>query len=203
MPTIEFREDTHTYLVDGMITPSVTHYISEIWLPNKYSNVSAKTLNHAAEYGTKVHRLIEYWNDHGETPDDYVKKSYEGIALRRYQKLQEQYQIVAEKQEVPVCYIEDGIPLYAGMFDLIAWVKKEHTINDYKTTAKYDGKYLSYQLTLYKKAVEQTLGIMDLTGANCIWLPKKDLGNIFPVKLLDVDPLIKDIKDYEAQHSSN
>jgi hypothetical protein len=199
---IEFRENTHTYFVDGMITPSVTHYISEIWLPDKYANVSRKTLNHAAGYGTKVHKLIEFWNEKEDVPDDYEKKSYEGIALRRYQKLQEQNNIVAKYQEVPVAYIEDGIPLYAGTFDFIGTINDKNVIADYKTTAKYDGKYLSYQLTLYKKAVEQTLGITDLEEAYCIWLPKKDLGNIIQVGLMNADSLIKDIKDYEEQHNS-
>jgi hypothetical protein len=202
MPQIEFHEDTHTYLVDGMITPSVTHYISEIWMPNKYANVSRKTLNHAAGYGTKVHRLIEYWNDHHETPEDYEKKSYEGIALRRYKQLEEKYQIISEKQEVPVCYIEEGIPLFAGTFDFLGTVGGVHTLADYKTTAAYDGDYLGYQETLYKLAIEQTLGITDIKKTVCIWLPKRDLGNVIDVTLKDPLSLIEDIKKYEEQHNS-
>ena len=82
---IEFIEETHTYLVDGVITPSVTTLIHEIWMPSMYKGINADTLKRAASYGTKVHEMIEKWNKGEET--DVDRKSFEGLALRRYQSL--------------------------------------------------------------------------------------------------------------------
>ena len=59
---IEFIEETHTYLVDGVITPSVTTLIHEIWMPSMYKGINSDTLKRAASYGTKVHEMIEKWN---------------------------------------------------------------------------------------------------------------------------------------------
>lgn len=189
---IEFFEDTHTYLVNGVITPSVTTLIHEIWLPSMYNGISKSTLKKAASYGNKVHELIEYWNVHNDTPEDFSRKSYEGIALRRYQQLQEDNSIRALAQELPIAYIKDGIALYAGKFDFYGYVNDELTLMDYKTTATYHAQYLSYQLTLYKKALEQTYSVQIDKGA-CMHLPKKGYGNLLPVDFLNFEQLEKDI----------
>lgn len=199
---IQFIEESHTYLVDGIITPSVTELIGKIWMPDKYKGIPSYILKKAASYGDKVHSLIEYWNGTNDVPEDYERKSYEGIALRRYQALQERHDIRAISQEEPVAYIVDGSAIYAGKYDLLAHVDGKIAICDYKTTSKYDSTYLSYQLTLYKMAIEQTQGIK-IEDAYCIWLPKKKLGTIIPVQLKDEKKLIKEIEDYEANQSAD
>lgn len=66
---IEFLEETHTYLVEGILTPSVTELIHNIYMPNQYSGISKAVLANAADYGNRVHSLVEHWNSTGTTPD--------------------------------------------------------------------------------------------------------------------------------------
>lgn len=196
---IEFIEETHTYLVDGVITPSVTTLIHDIWIPSMYKGINADTLKRAASYGTKVHEMIEKWNKGEET--DVDRKSFEGLALRRYQSLAEEHVIRAEMQEIPVAYVRDGKALYAGKFDFYGTVDGKKTLMDYKTTSKYYPKYLSLQLTLYKMALEQTYDVK-VESLACMFLPKKSYGNLFEVDELNGEQLIKDIITYGTKHNA-
>ena len=67
---IEFFPEDHSYQVDGIIAPSVTTLIGDIWIPNKYAGVSKGVLRKAADYGNRVHELIE--NADGDLPEWYV-----------------------------------------------------------------------------------------------------------------------------------
>ena len=196
---IEFIEDSHTYVVDGMVTPSVTTLIHSLWMKDQYHGIPERTLKQAAAYGDKVHGLIEYWNNKEEEPDWFDRKSYEGIALRRYQKLQSQHDIKAIMQEQPVAYEEDGVPLFAGKFDMYGEVDGEPAIVDFKTTSKYYPEYLTYQLTLYKLALKATYDI-DVEKAYCLWLPKKHLGNLIKVSFYDAEKLLRDIRQWHIQN---
>lgn len=196
---IEFLEEEHIYLVDGVITPSVTTLIHEIWLPQMYNGINKAVLKNAASYGTKVHNMIEQWNNTKEEPQDLEKKSYERLALRRYQALQEQHGIIAEMQETPVAYVKDGKALYAGKFDFYGLVDGKKTLMDNKTTSKYYPKYLSLQLTLYKMALEQTCNV-EVEQLACMFLPKKAYGNLFIVDEMNGEQLIKDIEIYGTEH---
>ena len=64
---IEFFQEDHSYQVDGIITPSVTTLIGSIWSPHKYDGISKSVLRKAADYGNRVHELIE--NCDGEMPE--------------------------------------------------------------------------------------------------------------------------------------
>ncbi|MEI3508718.1 MAG: hypothetical protein V8R01_06445 [Bacilli bacterium] len=55
---IEFIEEEHIYLIDGVIVPSVTQILNKVF-PKKYEGVPDYILNKKASYGTKVHKLIE------------------------------------------------------------------------------------------------------------------------------------------------
>ncbi len=65
---------------------------------------------------------------------------------------------------------------------MIGTVDGKHAIIDIKTTYQYHPLYLSYQLTLYKMAYEQMTG-EKIEKAYCVWLPKKDLGQLYVVSL--------------------
>lgn len=197
---IEFLEEEHIYIVDGVITPSVTTLIHEIWIPSMYNGINKSVLQKAASYGTKVHSLIEEWNNTHVEPE-LEKKSYEKLALRRYQALQEEHGIVAEMQEKPVAYIQDGKALFAGKFDFYGLVDGKKTLMDNKTTSKYYPKYLSLQLTLYKMALQQTCGV-EVEQLACMFLPKKQYGNLYIVDEVNGEQLIKDIIQHGTINSS-
>ena len=56
---LEFLEDEHIYLCEGIIVPSVTQ-ILELIFPDKYKNVDKKILNKKAQFGTQGHAIIEH-----------------------------------------------------------------------------------------------------------------------------------------------
>ena len=200
---IEFIESTHTYLVDGIIVPSVTQIITKMD-PGMYKGVSKAVLKNAAERGDRVHSLIEYWNEHEDTPEWYEKKSFEALSLKRYQSLQITHNIAASGQEIPVCYRHEGMPIFAGKFDMVAMVDGELSIVDIKTTAAYHREYLEKQLTLYKMAIEQTYEMQEpFKQGYCLWLPKRHLGNLIPVSFLDEGKLLEDVLNVTVNHADN
>jgi len=190
---IEFFEDTHTYVCDGIETPSVTNIITQLpQFIDMYKGIPKSILKRKAEYGDKVHEMVEQYAMTGEVPD-YERKSYEGIAVKRYMQLAIENDIHGISTEQAVAYYDNEIPLYAGKYDLLATVKGEKAIVDIKTTAKYEANYLSHQLTLYKLAIEQLLK-EDINKAYCLWLPKKNLGRLIEVQFQEPKGLLEKVK---------
>ena len=58
---VEFLEDDHVYLIDGMIVPSITQ-ILKVKFGNKYDGVNKDVLDLAREKGVKVHEAIEKYS---------------------------------------------------------------------------------------------------------------------------------------------
>ena len=79
---LEYFDDTHEYLVDGVLVPSITQ-ILKIKFGNKYDGVSQKVLNRAAEKGNEVHEAIERYCKTGESSD--LKE------VKNFKFLQKQY----------------------------------------------------------------------------------------------------------------
>ena len=77
---IEFIEDGHIYLKDGIIVPSVSEIIEFIF-PNKYKNIPKWILDKKAEYGTKVHYAIECLEQGKEIPELNL---YQELSLEEY-----------------------------------------------------------------------------------------------------------------------
>ena len=55
---IEFLEEPHIYLVDGIVVPSVSEILHFIF-PDKYKNVNKAILEAKAKYGTQIHESVE------------------------------------------------------------------------------------------------------------------------------------------------
>ena len=55
---LEFDEETHTYIKNGIILKSVTQILQELF-PLKYENVPKKILEDKRIYGTELHKFIE------------------------------------------------------------------------------------------------------------------------------------------------
>jgi hypothetical protein len=195
---IEFFPEDHSYQVDGVLAPSVTTLIGSIWIPNKYAGISKSVLRKAADYGNRVHELIE--NAEGEMPEWYERKSEEGRALKNYLRIKDAHNISIQSCEQPVAYIaDDGLPLYAGMYDMIGTVNGKIALIDIKTTAKFDRKYLAYQLTLYKMAMEQMDESLKIEEGYCLHVPKKGFANLIRVDFLDSEKLKRDITLWRSQ----
>ena len=144
--TLEYIDDIHVYLCDGVIVPSVTQ-ILKLKFGNKYNNVSSQTLQRAAEKGTEVHEAIENYCKHG-TESDLVE-------VRNFKFLQKQYKFKVLDNEVPVILFKDGKPIAAGRVDLGRGMDGRIGGGDIKRTSTLDKNYLGYQLNLYRIAYMQ------------------------------------------------
>lgn len=148
---LEYIDDGHIYLVDGIIVPSVTQILRYMF-SNKYKNVSRAVLETACEKGTLVHEAIENYCKTGEESE--LKE------LRNFKFLKKKYGFEVEDNEVPVI-LEDksGEVIGAGRLDLVLKLDGKIGGADIKRTSVLDKDYLAYQLNLYRIAYRQSYGI--------------------------------------------
>lgn len=180
---IEFIEDGHIYLLDGVITPCVSDILHFIF-PDKYKNVNKTILNKKAEYGSIVHKAIECLEQRLEMPKlNYIQEA----SLEQYKKIKDKYDIEVLSQEQKIHYQD----LYCGTYDMEANIKGVHSLVDIKTTAELDKEYLSWQLSFYELAIGNKFKKL-----YCLWLPKKELGRLVEIKRKAKKELLKVLKDY-------
>ena len=185
---IEFIEQTHQYLVDGMLVPSVSDLIKFIF-PNKYSSIPPHILKAKAEFGTHVHDAIEKY----EKCEDVELTLEEEICFSEYLALKEQFDIDPIEQETLV-HFEDR---YCGRLDMIANVSGVRSLIDIKTTAKLDKESLSWQLSFYNMAylTQNPKGYFD--KYYCIWLPKGKMGQLVEITPKSISELMEVLDRYE------
>ncbi|MBE6121169.1 MAG: hypothetical protein E7190_00465 [Erysipelotrichaceae bacterium] len=187
MTDIEFFEDTHQYLVNGVITPSTTTLMRLMpEFKDMYKGVSRRVLANKAAYGDRIHEMVESIAIAKKIPDGLNTKSYEGIAIKRYIQLAIENDIKAISSEQLICFFHDGEPIFAGKYDLFGTIHGENALIDIKTTSKFHSDYLSVQLSMYRMAMEQQL-LTEIPNLYCLWLPKKGLG-----RLVEVPPVPKE-----------
>lgn len=146
--SLEYFDESHQYLVDGIIVPSITQML-KFRFENKYSRVDGATLKRASERGTEVHKAIEEYCKSGKESD--IKE------LRNFKFLQKKYNFEVLENEVPVILfdIETGHPISAGRLDLVLKMDGQVGGADIKRTSTLDKDYLAYQLNLYRIAYRQ------------------------------------------------
>ncbi len=142
---IEYIDDTHTYLVDGIILPSITQ-ILKLKFGGKYNTVNPVVLQRASERGTEVHKAIE----------DYCKSGLETDLkeLRNFKFLQKAFGFEVKANEIPIILFQNNIPVACGRIDLVLF-DKELCLGDIKRTSVLDKEYLAYQLNLYRIGYQQ------------------------------------------------
>lgn len=148
---LEYIDETHTYLVDGVIVPSITQ-ILKIKFGNKYAGIDKDVLRRAAEKGTAVHEAIE----------NFEKYNIENIScqeLKDYKFLKKQYKFNCLDNEVPIILFKNDKPIAAGRLDLVLEMNDIKGLGDIKRTSTLDKEYLAYQLNLYRIGYRQCYGI--------------------------------------------
>lgn len=143
---LEFVDETHTYLVDGVLVPSVSK-ILKYKFGNKYDGVDERVLERAAIRGTAVHEAIEKLCKTGEIED--LKE------VKNFMFLQKQYNFEVLDNEVPLIIFLDDVPVAAGRLDLDLKINDEEGLGDIKRTSVLDKEYLAYQLNLYRLGFQQ------------------------------------------------
>lgn len=147
--TLEYYDNTHTYLVDGIEVDSVTQ-ILKTRFKAKYARVDNETLKRAADKGTAVHEAIEKYCTQGLESDL--------IEVRNFKFLQRLYEFTVLENEVPVILFKDQKPMAAGRLDMVIRIGDKLGGADIKRTATLDKEYIAYQLNLYRIAYRQTYG---------------------------------------------
>ena len=188
---LEFKEDTHTYSINGVVLPSVTQIISEI-MPNKYANVNKRVINEKAKFGTEGHKIIEYLNisdlENAKKRIRSIENKSLEICIREYLRLVSKYNINPHLHEMRVHY---GY-IYAGTLDMIADVNKELSLIDVKFTSALDKEYLEWQLGMYSLALKKYL---QFEKYYCLWLPKGDLGQLVEIQPKTSDEIISKLSE--------
>ena len=172
---IEFLEEPHLYLKDGILVKSVTQILQLIF-PDKYKGIDKRTLDKKAQFGTKGHSIIEHLDvsDLEEARNqvlDIENKDLQ-ICIREYLRLVEKHKIQPLEHEKIVSYEY----LYCGTLDLIVQVDGIVSLCDIKFTAELDKEYLSWQLGMYALALGK-----EFEKYYCVWLPKKNLGQLVEI----------------------
>lgn len=161
---IEYLDEPHLYIWDGVIMPSVTEVIRSTVGAGMYKDVPASVLRKKAEYGTTLHDWCEYfmlWGEKKPIEGDLAESAEQFVSLvgSRPIRLISAEQIVGYDHKV------------CGRFDLLADEAGVITLIDYKTTSRYHEDYLSWQMSIYALAIEQSMGFKPQSLA-CIWMPK-------------------------------
>lgn len=180
---IEFIENGHIYLLDGVITPCVSNILHFIF-PDKYEGVPEHILEEKASYGSLVHKAIECLEQGLELPNlNYIQEA----SLEQYKKLKTRHNIEVLSQEQQIHY-EDK---YCGTYDMEAKVNGIHSLVDIKTTAELDKEYVSWQLSFYELAIGTKFEKL-----YCLWLPKKELGQLVEVERKSKKELLRVLREY-------
>lgn len=143
--TLEFFDDGHIYLVDGIVVPSITQILN-VRFGAAYANVPPDVLKRAAERGTMIHAQIENFIKTGEANEFSLP----------FSQCLETCGLHPIDCEIPVILHENGNPVAAGRLDLLLGREGKMGIADIKTTKKLNTDYLFYQLNLYRIAFMQS-----------------------------------------------
>ena len=148
--TLEYFDETHTYLYEGLMLPSVSQILG-VKYKNDYASVPPAVLNNAAKRGTAVHKAIENFNVSGY--DDGSE------AVRNFKFLQKQYGFEVLDSELPLVLFKDDMPIACGRLDMTMLMDGETGIADIKTVSALNKEKIAYQLNLYRIGLMQSYGV--------------------------------------------
>ena len=177
---LEFIEETHTYIYNGVILPSVSSILKQVF-PLKYEGVPKNILENKSNYGTELHKFIEIIEKKKpKKPLAYIKRYYkpniyQEESLKDYLNLKEQFNIKITDSEKRIHYEYK----YAGTLDLKGYINGKSAIIDIKTTYELDELYVSWQNSLYE------LADGEVEELYCLWLPKGRLGKLIKLERID------------------
>lgn len=186
---LEFLENEHLYLKNGILVKSVTQ-ILELIFPDKYKNVDKEILNKKAEFGTQGHAIIEHLDlNNTDIVENLNLMGYSEELIQcieEYINLCKTFKIEPLEHEKKVSYEY----LYAGTLDLIANVDDIESLCDIKFTYKCDKEYLSWQLGMYALALGK-----EFKKYYCVWLPKNKPGQLVEIVPKTKEEILKKLEE--------
>ena len=185
-----FQEDEHRYFLNGKELSGVTPVITKQLFPHSMDGIPKHILNASAEYGSKVHKILENW-------DKLWQKDDESVELKDYRSICREYGLVHEASE----YLVTDFQNFASACDKIYRIDDTTvSIGDIKTvygdlTKKANKDKLErcrVQLSLYRYMfllVNPQMNVKDLFVMHIRCKERKN-GTIDRIaKLIYVEPL--------------
>lgn len=137
---IEFNQEKHEYKLNGVVTPSVTHILREVF-GFKYGNVKLETLERARAKGSAVHEEIDKYIKTGELgfSEEFLafKEEYDSL---EFQALENEFYVSYEGPNGNFC----------GTVDLFL---TDGVLVDFKTSRTLDKLGTTRQLNMYRRAL--------------------------------------------------
>jgi len=192
--TMEYDDDYHLYIVDGIEVPSVTQILKRKF-PAKYAGIAQWVLDTAARLGTKLHKAIDDHEAGREVDDSEVEEEF-----NNYLNLKQKYGFEVLRSELPVIIPYESKIVAAGRLDMIIEMDGQIGIADIKRTYKLDKSYLAWQLALYSIGYRYTYG-EHIEFHRCLHLRKDvaDFVKISPANVTDVSALLKEVANEAGQ----
>lgn len=147
MEQFEFDEENHIYKLNGSVIPSVSKIIEPIH-QKVYENISAHSLEIAADRGTRIHRAIEFWNKYNFYNVDEDCKGY----VEAYIKFRDEHPNWKLLNSELRTYHKNL--LYGMTIDEVYRTSKGIVINDIKTTSQAHLDAWAVQLGGYRAGYE-------------------------------------------------
>ena len=154
--SVVFKEENHTYTLDGLPLSGITGLLHKYVFPDKYKAIPDKVLAKAAERGHKTHAEIQMFVT-GFTPSKPSRETANFI--KHFDKIN----FIASE------YIVSDGEFWASAIDI---VDEYANLYDIKTTSQLDEAWLSWQLSIYAYFFE-------------LQNPDKKAGKLFGVWLRD------------------
>lgn len=141
---IEFIDESHTYIVDGMIVPSVTQIMKSM-SEQYYSGIHPEVLKEAADRGTRVHKTIyDFEHNNVVLVDDtmpFLKNYQIAKHIKKFKPLMQEFMLT------------EGT--FAGTLDMLAEMDGQQVIIDLKATSKFNKELAEVQLSGYVELCEK------------------------------------------------
>lgn len=142
---VVFYEEQHIYTLGDKQLSGITSIIKSLLFPDMYANVSQAVLNKAAERGTRIHNLIQFWTMGILSNEDIAElqpflDAFHAAGLDGW----ESEYLVSDNESV------------ASSIDLVCLDKDGNIILcDIKTTSVLHIEYLRWQLSIYAYLFER------------------------------------------------
>lgn len=145
LPELEFIEEPHIYLLNGVEIPSVSTVMKPL-SSSVYGDVDPQVLSMAANRGTIVHEAIENYLHYGI---EDIPMTYAGY-LDAFVQFWKDYRPTIVAVE---CCVYHKYLQYAGTVDLLVEIDGELWLIDNKTSSRIEKMLTRVQLEAYKKAL--------------------------------------------------
>ena len=146
LPELEFREEGHLYLLNGLAIPSMSTLMEPL-REKVYGEIDPAVLEMAAQKGTEVHNACENYAAFGV---EDIRPEHRGY-LDAFIRWCEKYKPEFLGTEVRVYH---KILRYAGTADLLCKVNGATTLIDLKTTVTLHRMLCGIQLEGYDRAFD-------------------------------------------------